>query len=75
MHGPAQAAPGPSMHGPAQAAPGPPVHGPRREGDWRRGALDAARAQAVLGWTPRTTLDRGLAQTMTYFRTEHGVKP
>ena len=45
-----------------------PARGPRREGDWRRGALDAARAAETLGWKPLTTLEVGLAQTMTYFK-------
>ena len=44
-----------------------PERGPRREGDWRRGALDATRARTVLGWKPLTTLEVGLAQTMAYF--------
>ena len=48
----------------------PPEQGPRREGDWRRGALDASRAGAVLGWKALTTLDAGITQTMAYFRTE-----
>ena len=46
----------------------PPEHGPRREGDWRRGALDATRAAETLGWKPLTTLEVGLAQTMAYFK-------
>jgi UDP-glucose 4-epimerase len=46
----------------------PPEHGPRREGDWRRGALDATRAAKTLGWKPLTTLEAGLAQTMAYFK-------
>src|SRR2546425_1030400 len=46
----------------------PPEHGPRREGDWRRGALDATRAAKTLGWTPLTTLEAGLAHTMAYFK-------
>jgi UDP-glucose 4-epimerase len=48
----------------------PPEHGPRREGDWRRGALDATRAARALGWTAGTTLDTGLARTMAYFKAE-----
>jgi UDP-glucose 4-epimerase len=53
----------------------PPERGPRREGDWRRGALDATRAQEALGWKPLTALDAGLAQTMAYFKTAHTVSP
>lgn len=52
-----------------------PQHGPRREGDWRRGALDARRAGEALGWSARTSLDAGLGQTMAYFRAEQTVKP
>jgi UDP-glucose 4-epimerase len=48
----------------------PPDHGPKREGDWRRGALDATRAAETLGWKPLTSLDAGLAQTMAYFKAE-----
>ena len=51
----------------------PPARGPRREGDWRRGALDATRAGNVLGWKPITALDPGLAQTMAYFKATHTV--
>jgi UDP-glucose 4-epimerase len=47
-----------------------PERGPRREGDWRRGALDATRAGRKLGWTPATTLEAGLARTMAYFQAE-----
>ena len=50
-----------------------PEYGPRREGDWRRGTLDATRAGKVLGWRPLTTLDTGLAQTMAYFKAEQTV--
>jgi UDP-glucose 4-epimerase len=53
----------------------PPGHGPRREGDWRRGALDATRAADTLGWKPLTTLDDGLAQTMAYFEAGQTVSP
>jgi UDP-glucose 4-epimerase len=52
-----------------------PEHGPRREGDWRRGALDATRAGEALGWKPLTTLEAGLAQTMAYFKAAHTGKP
>jgi UDP-glucose 4-epimerase len=46
----------------------PPERGPRREGDWRRGALDATRAGEALGWKPITALDTGLTHTMAYFK-------
>jgi UDP-glucose 4-epimerase len=51
-----------------------PEPGPRREGDWRRGALDATRAGKVLGWTPSTALDAGLATTMAYFKAGQTVR-
>jgi UDP-glucose 4-epimerase len=54
---------------------GRPEHGPKREGDWRRGALDATRARETLGWKPSTALDAGLARTMAYFKAEQPVKP
>ncbi|HEV8641360.1 MAG TPA: NAD-dependent epimerase/dehydratase family protein [Methylomirabilota bacterium] len=54
----------------AKAAPveRPAVHGPARPGEQRRSALDATRAKALLGWTPSTSLDEGLARTLAYFR-------
>ncbi len=45
-----------------------PQHGPAKAGEQRRSALDAARARAVLGWTPTTSLDEGLGRTFEYFR-------
>ena len=50
----------------------PPERGPRREGDWRRGALDATRAGEALGWKPITALDTGLTHTMAYFKAGQG---
>ena len=32
--------------------------------------LDATRAKALLGWSPTTSLDEGLAQTVAWFRKE-----
>ncbi len=46
----------------------PAEHAPARPGEQRRSALDAMRAKAVLGWTPATVLDQGLARTLAYFR-------
>jgi len=45
-----------------------PSHGPAKPGEQRRSVLDAGRAKAVLGWTPATTLDEGLARTLAYFK-------
>jgi UDP-glucose 4-epimerase len=46
----------------------PVVHGPPKQGEVFRVFLDATRAQAELGWAPRTGLEEGLAQTVSYFR-------
>jgi UDP-glucose 4-epimerase len=45
------------------------THGPAKPGEQRRSALAAARAGRVLGWTPATTLDKGLEHTLQYFKT------
>ncbi len=44
------------------------AHGPAKEGEQRRSSLDAARAGKILGWTPKISLDEGLAQTIEYYR-------
>ena len=41
---------------------------PPREGDIRRSCADAGRAQWVLGWQARTSLDDGLAATWAWYR-------
>ncbi len=41
---------------------------PARAGEQRRSVLDAGRAKAILGWTPGTTLDDGLARTLAWFK-------
>ncbi|MBI3826777.1 MAG: NAD-dependent epimerase/dehydratase family protein [Candidatus Rokubacteria bacterium] len=46
----------------------PAIHGPAKPGEQRRSALAATRAKAVLGWTPATVLDEGLARTLAYFK-------
>jgi UDP-glucose 4-epimerase len=46
-----------------------PAHGPAKPGEQRRSALDASRAQHILGWTATTVLDDGLKKTLEYFRT------
>ncbi len=49
-------------------------HAPRLEaarlGDVRRSVLDASLAARELGWTPRTSLEDGLAQTWAWMREE-----
>jgi UDP-glucose 4-epimerase len=47
-----------------------PEHGPGRPGEQRRSALTWDRARQVLDWKPSTPLDRGLAETVAWARTE-----
>jgi len=42
---------------------------PRPEDDPRQRRPDISRAQALLGWAPRTELKQGLIQTIAYFET------
>jgi UDP-glucuronate decarboxylase len=46
------------------------VNRPLPEDDPRRRRPDIARAEAVLGWTPRTPLDTGLRATIAWFAEE-----
>jgi UDP-glucose 4-epimerase len=48
----------------------PPVHGQPRTGDIEHSRLDNAKAAELLGWTPRFTLEDGLAATVEYARTQ-----
>jgi nucleoside-diphosphate-sugar epimerase len=41
-----------------------------RQGEQKRSVLSYAKAKVELGWSPKTTLDQGLAQTIEYFRRE-----
>jgi UDP-glucuronate decarboxylase len=43
-------------------------HLPPAEDDPRRRRPDISRAQELLGWTPETALDDGLARTIDYFK-------
>jgi UDP-glucose 4-epimerase len=45
-----------------------PRRGPERLGDIRRSLLDATKAERVLGWKPRYSLESGLAETVEYFK-------
>jgi UDP-glucose 4-epimerase len=45
-----------------------PEYAPARAGDVRRSVLDNGRARALLGWTPRTSLEQGLAWTVASMR-------
>jgi UDP-glucose 4-epimerase len=44
------------------------VHGAAKEGEQRRSSLDARRAKEILGWAPKTSIDKGLAETIAYYR-------
>ena len=45
-----------------------PRFAPERPGDIRRIALDAGRARSLWGWTPRVSLEQGMADTVEWFR-------
>jgi len=44
-----------------------PLHLPPRPQDPRRSRADITRARQLLGWTPRTSLEQGLRQTIEYY--------
>jgi len=46
----------------------PIVRAPKRPGDIRLQYFDATKAHDMLGWTPQTTLEEGLRETVAYFR-------
>lgn len=46
----------------------PPTHGAAKAGEQQRSVLDAARAERVLGWRPKTPLTEGLEKTVEFFR-------
>jgi UDP-glucose 4-epimerase len=43
-------------------------HGPPKPGEQRRSCVDPSKAGKVLGWTPKTGLREGLAETAEFFR-------
>ena len=45
-------------------------HGPDRPGDPRKNALSPAKAEKLLGWTPKTDFATGITQTVSFYR--HG---
>ena len=47
-----------------------PEHFPPRPGDLRRISLDASLAKKELGWSPTTSLNDGLHQTVEWFRSQ-----
>lgn len=54
-------------------APPPHVTGQFRDGDVRASWADVGRAEQVLGWTPRVSLERGLDQLSTWVDTVLGT--
>jgi UDP-glucose 4-epimerase len=52
----------------------PARHGPAKPGEQRHSVLDPSRAKQLLGWSPATTLDEGLARTYRYFAQADGDK-
>ena len=44
------------------------IHGPSKAGDQQKSVLDIALARKILGWRPRTSLNKGLNQTINFFR-------
>jgi UDP-glucose 4-epimerase len=49
------------------------VRAPARPGEQGRIQADIRQARAVLGWEPRTTFERGLAETLRWARKEFGT--
>ena len=50
--------------------PREPLHGPAKLGETRKIYLDARKAGQYLGWEPSISLEDGLTQTVTYFKTK-----
>lgn len=44
------------------------IHAPAKPGEQRRSCLENRMASYELGWYPETSLDEGLARTLSYFR-------
>ena len=47
---------------------GTPTYEPHRTGDLERSVLANARAKSLLGWSPQTSFDRGLSETVEWLR-------
>jgi UDP-glucose 4-epimerase len=50
------------------------THAPGRPGEQRMVQADISRARSVLDWEPRTTFERGLAETVRWAREEFGAQ-
>jgi UDP-glucose 4-epimerase len=45
-----------------------PLYGPARDGDLRKNILSAAEAKKVLKWAPEKELEKGIKETVNYFK-------
>ncbi len=45
-----------------------PLHGPAKDGEQRRSSLDCSHARKIFNWSPKTSLDEGLGNTVAYYR-------
>jgi UDP-glucose 4-epimerase len=52
----------------ASGRPNEPVYAPARAGELDRSALDPAKAAALLGWAPTTSLEAGVTAVLDWFR-------
>ena len=43
-------------------------HGPAKEGEQQRSVIDYSKIKKTLGWEPRVSLEEGLRETVTYFK-------
>jgi len=51
----------------------PMKHAPARRGEVKRSVLDPSSAHEVLGWAPKTSLEKGLRETHTWFTDAYGT--
>jgi len=49
------------------------VHGPAKPGEQYRSVIDAGLLGRETGWSPKVSLDKGLAETVDYFRKSAGA--
>lgn len=49
----------------------PVIHGPERAGDIYRSCLDNRKAEKALQWNPAIPLETGLAETISFFASQH----
>ncbi len=51
------------------------VHGPAKVGETRHIYLDATKVRDTFGWSPRQILEKGLEQTLGFFRENEALNP